>query len=402
MLILRNLVLFICALSMFGCSSLPSLGEILPDKQKSYQKSRDLPALEVPPDLTVTEGEYAAAIPSDQEANTLSEFERQRAAGTRKSLGGAVLGGGESEGEQWLALQGNAADIWSELGQFWLDKGYTLDINDAELGVLETDWKEEQGVKHRFKIFAEPGQTGDTIIFLSSERQESLEGTWLEAAPDAELEKKTIRKLSLHFYGTEFEDTGSVATASSKPSPSTPKPVKPKAEILDLGEGKSYLAIPQEFTRAWRDTELVLQRAGYIVQEKNQEKGMYKFLYFKPKGEEKKSLLKKLKFWGDDEDEGMPYQLNLTGVGAKTEIIIMDEDGEWETSEDAGVILTKLKELYNQLLERLHESMCWHAPYRKYVNLPTWLHRYKLIALNVLLPFCSRSAYPSSSNRPCP
>ena len=140
-----------------------------------------------------------------------------------------------------------------------------------------------------------------------------------------------------------------VATTANKPSPSTPKPVKPKAEILDLGEGKSYLAIPQEFTRAWRDTELVLQRAGYIVQEKSQEKGMYKFLYFKPKGEEKKSLLKKLKFWGDDDDEGMPYQLNLTGVGAKTEIIIMDEDGEWETGEDAGIILAKLKELYNQL-----------------------------------------------------
>ena len=46
------IVLFICALSMFGCSSLPSLGEILPDKQKSYQKSRDLPALEVPEHIT--------------------------------------------------------------------------------------------------------------------------------------------------------------------------------------------------------------------------------------------------------------------------------------------------------------------------------------------------------------
>jgi outer membrane protein assembly factor BamC len=349
MLILRNLVLLICALNMFGCSSLPSLGDVFPDKQTSYQKSRDLPALEVPPDLTVTEGEYAAAIPSDEEANTLSEFERQRAAGTRKSLGGAVLGGGESDGEQWLALQGNAADIWDQLGQFWLEKGYALDINDAELGVLETDWKEEQGVKHRFKLFAEPGQSGDTIIFLSSERQESLEGTWLEAAPDADLEKKTIRKLSLHFYGTEFEDTGSVATATNKPSPSTSKPVKPKAEILDLGEGKSYLAIPQEFTSAWRDTELVLGRAGYIVQEKSQEKGLYKFLYFKPKGEEKKSLLKKLKFWGDDEDDGISYQLNLTGVGAKTEIIVMDAEGEWETGEDAAAILAKLKDLYNQL-----------------------------------------------------
>ena len=369
MLILRNSVLFICALSIFGCSSLPSLDEVLPDKRKSYHKSRDLPALEVPPDLTVTEGEYAAAIPSDQEANTLSEFERQRAAGTRKSLGGAVLGGGQSEGEQWLALQGNAVDIWDQLEQFWLDRGYVLDINDAELGVLETDWIEDQGVKYRFKIFAEPGQSGDTIIFLSSERQESLEGTWLEAAPDTELEKTVIRKLSLHFYGTEFEDTSSFETTSnvaitssdtstpttsidySSPTPSKPESVRSKAEILDLGGGKSYLAIPQEFTRAWRDTELVLQRAGYIVQEKNQEKGMYNFIYFKPEGEKEEGLLDKLKFWGDDEDEeeGLVYQLSLTGVGAKTEIIVMDEDGEWQTGDDANDILARLKELYNQL-----------------------------------------------------
>jgi outer membrane protein assembly factor BamC len=351
MLILRNLVLLVCVLGIFGCSSMPSLDEVLPDKRKTYHKSRDLPSLEVPPDLTVTEGEYAAAIPSDEEANTLSEFQRQRAAGTRKAVGGAVLGGGKSDGEHWLALQGTIADVWPQLNQFWQEKGYQLDLNDAELGVMETDWKEGEGDKHRFKIFAEPGDANDTIIFLSSERQESLEGAWLEAAPDTDLEKKTIRKISLHFYGTEFEDTGSTSTASSSSSSSSssePKPIRPKAEILSLGEGKSYLAIPQEFTRAWRDTELVLQRAGYTIQDKSQEKGTYNFLYFKPQGEEKKGMLSKLKFWGDD-DEGTSYQLSLTGVGNKTEVIVMDKDGEWETGEDAALILSKLKDIYNQL-----------------------------------------------------
>ena len=355
MSILRNLILLVCALSIFGCSSLPSLDEVLPDKRKTYRKSRDLPTLEVPPDLTVTQGEYAAAIPSDEQANTLSEFERQRAAGTRKSVGGAVLGGGQSDGEQWLALQGTSADVWPQLTQFWAEKGYLLGLNDSELGVMETDWTEDEGAKHRFKIFAEPGESGDTIIFLSSERQELLEGEWLEAAPDVDLEKKIIRKLSLHFYGTEFEETTSVADSDSffsstpLPSPSEPKTIRPKAEVLDVGEGKSYLAVPQEFTRAWRDTELMLQRAGYLIQDKSQEKGTYNFLYYKAKDEEKKGVLSKLKFWGDDEDEGTPYQLSLTGVGDKTEIIVMDEEGEWEEGEDAGVILSTLKNMYNQL-----------------------------------------------------
>ncbi|MBL1143070.1 MAG: outer membrane protein assembly factor BamC [Proteobacteria bacterium] len=350
MLFIRNLILLVCVLCIFGCESLPSLDEVLTDKRKTYQKSRDLPALEVPPDLTVTEGEYAAAIPSDEEANTLSEFQRQRAAGTRKSIGGAVLGGGQSEGEQWLALQGSSVDIWGQLEQFWNDKGYVIDLNDPELGVMETGWKEGESDKHRFKIFAEPGESNDTVIFLSSERQELLEGAWLEATPDAGLEKKIIRKMSLHFYGTEFEETGSIAdNGSTSATPSTPKKVRPKAEILSLGEGKSYLAIPQEFTRAWRDTELVLQRAGYVIQDKSQEKGTYNILFYKPQEKKEEGLLSKLKFWGDDEDEGTPYQLSLTGVGNKTEIIVMGEDGEWDTGENAASILAKLKELYNRL-----------------------------------------------------
>ncbi len=334
-----------------ACSSLPSLDEVLPDKRKTYQKSRDLPSLEVPPDLTVTEGEYAAAIPSDEQSNTLSEFEKQRAAGTRKSIGGAVLGGGQSDGEQWLALQGTTVDIWPQLHQFWQEKGYELDLDDAELGVLETDWKEGEGEKHKFKIFTEPGESGDTILFLSSERQELSEGAWLEAAADTDMEKKIIRKISLHFYGTEFESTVSVSESSdtsSETSSTKIKKIRPITEILDVGEGKSYLAIPSEFTRVWRDTELVMQRAGYLIQDKNQENGTYNFLYYRPEGEKKKGLLKKLKFWGDD-DEGTPYQLSLTGVGNKTEVIIMNEEGEWETGDDASVILSTLKDLYNNL-----------------------------------------------------
>lgn len=347
MIILRNLVLIFFTFALVACSKLPSFDDVLPDKRNDYQKSTDLPALEVPPDLTITEGEYTAAIPSDEEANTLSEFQRQRAAGTRKPIGGAVLGGGESDGEQWLALKGTTIDIWPQLHQFWQEKGYILDLDDAELGVLETDWKESESDRHKFKIFTEPGEADDTIVFLSSEREELSEGSWLEAAPDVKFEKKIIRKISLHFYGTEFESNETVAESSSSSS-SRLKPIRAKAEVLEVSEGKSYLAVPEEFTRAWRETESVLQNAGYIVQEKSQESGTYNFLYFKPRQEEEKGFFSKLKFWSDDEDEGTSYQLSLTGVGDKTEIIVMDEEGEWETGEDAAVILSTLKEFYNR------------------------------------------------------
>lgn len=354
MMILRNFLLILACIAIYGCSNIPGLGsldDVLPDKRTEYQKSRSLPELEVPPDLTVTEGEFAADIPGE-ESTSLSEFQRQR---TQRNRQGSVLGSGESDGEQWLALRGTSIDIWPKLQQFWAEKGYEIDLDDAELGVLETAWKEESGSRHKFKIFTEPDEAGvGTILFMSSEKEDLSEGVWLEATADSRFEKETVRKLNLHFYGEETA-TSSVATnvSSNKASAAkpTPKPVKLKAEVLDVGDGKSYLAIPREFTRAWREVKSVVERAGYVVESSDLEKGLYDIRYFKPEGEqEEEGLLSKLKFWGgDEEDEGTLYQLSLTGVGDKTEVIVMSSEGEWETGEDANVILEALKENYNKL-----------------------------------------------------
>ena len=353
MMILRNLLLILTFLTVYGCSGIPGLGsldKVLPDKRTKYQSSRGMPELEVPPDLTVTEGEYSADIPGE-ESTSLSEFQRQRAVNKRQ---GTVLGSGEADGEQWLALRGSSYDIWPKLREFWQQEDYKVELDDAELGVLETDWKVEEGSRHKFKIFAEADESGGTMLFMSSEREELSEGEWLEALADSRMEKEYIRKINLHFYGTEGINTTSTAKSSSTSSSAAPAakpaPAKLKAEVLDVGDGKSYLVFPQEYSRAWRETQMVVERAGYLIETSDQEKGIYDFRYFKPEGEkEEKGFLSKLKFWGDDEDEGKLYQLSLTGVGDKTEVIVMNKDGEWETGEDATDILDTLKGLYNKL-----------------------------------------------------
>ncbi len=353
MMILRNFALILSFLSMIGCSYLPGvkdLEKVLPDKRTAYQKSTSLPILEVPPDLTVTEGEYSAKIPGE-ESTSLSEFERQRSENKRQ---GSVLGSGEQDGEQWLALKGSSSDIWPKLKEFWIKKEYVIDLDDTELGVLETDWKEENNSRYRFKIFAEPNDSGGTLLFLSSEKQNLSEGEWLDVVIDAGIEKKIIRKINLHFYGTDIEKPRSTSnnpknSSSIALAATTSKRVKPKAEIFDVGDGKSYLVIPQEFTRGWREARMIVERAKYVIEGSDQAKGVYDFRIFKSESEkEGKGFLSKLKFWGDD-DDGTPYQLSLTGVGDKTEIIVTNKDGNWETSEEAKTILEVLKDNYNKL-----------------------------------------------------
>ena len=177
--------------------------------------------------------------------------------------------------------------------------------------------------------------------------------------------------INLHFYGDvalgasslgtsedlytldTFDEEPYTTTTTTTATSSVSNFAGPRAEILDLGQGRLYLAIPQEFTRAWRDTELVLDRAGFIVESSDVEKGTYDFYYFRPQEveEEDEGLLSKLKFWGsDDEDEeGIPYRLSLTGVGNKTEAIVTNDAGEWLSNDDASVILGTLQDLYNQL-----------------------------------------------------
>lgn len=341
---ISHLLLLAAALGLAGCGMFQKLG--LPDKRTAYQQSQAMDVLEVPPDLTLTRGEYQALIPGEAESTTLSEFERQRDRRLRR--GNKVLGSGEFEDEQWLALRGGVAEIWPGLRAFWREQGYAADLDDVELGVLETAWKEDGFARNRFRVSAEPDKDG-VILFLSGEREERAEGVWFPVARDPALEKRTLREISRHFYGEVEIAPSSLAATGARPA----APASARAVIEGLGEGRSYLVLPREFSLAWRDTEALLRNAGYDIERSDPATGVYYFVYFRPAGQApKKGVLARLKFWDDDEateDVGIPYQLSLTGVGDKTELIVMDGAGEWLASAEAGAILETLKDGYNRL-----------------------------------------------------
>lgn len=350
---------------LYGCSVLPKLDDVLPDSRTEYKKSEALPDLEIPPDLTADSVNESMAIPGEQGATTLSEFEQQRAQRDFDSSSSNFAELKNYPDEQWLAIQGLPTEIWPKLREFWSAKGYTLDLDDAELGVLETNWLEhaagDRVVRDKFRIFSEPGgDQGNTVLFISNEREEKITREdggveWLGQDESIEQEKNIVGELNLYFYGknlTASPDAGlttSGSAATISPASSRARPPRKNAEMLSAGEGKTYLSIPEEFTRAWRHTERVLERAGILIEGNDQEKGLYYILYFADKkGEEKKGLLNKLKFWGDDEPEGKEYHISLTGVGDKTELIVLNTKGDWETGDDVNRILMTIQNVYNQ------------------------------------------------------
>jgi len=344
----RNLIVINCVIFMYGCESLPSFDEVLPDKRTTYRKSRDLPELEVPPDLTVTKGEYSSQIPSDSESTSLNEFEKQRL--MRK--GDVILGSGDFEGEQWIALRGSSKDIWPRLREFWENNNYRVYLDDIELGVFETDWKETEKIKQKFKILTELSEDGGTILFLSSERQELSEGDWLNTQPDSLAEKDIINKLNLHFSDNVLVEGKANLKAISLADSQTKEINQVKAKIISSNEGKSYLEVNENFSIVWDNTNQVIEQAGYFLENSDAERALYSFRYIRPEGEEEEEgFFSKLKFWGDDEsDQGLLYQLSLVDVNDKTEIVVLKENGEPETGGDALNILMTLERIYNEVL----------------------------------------------------
>ena len=93
---------------------------------------------------------------------------------------------------------------------------------------------------------------------------------------------------------------------------------------------------------AWRATAPALERAGYTIDQSDKSRGIFYLHVPASAGEtQKRGVLSKLKFWGGDEEHEL--QLNLTGVGTKTEAVVLDREGRWETGDIARKILERLE-----------------------------------------------------------
>lgn len=349
---------------LVGCSRLiPKLDEVLPDRRTEYKKSKSLPDLEIPPDLTTDAIQDRMAIPTPGETASFSTFqeraaERKREQELERSESGAIK---LLENEHVLAVQGATVQIWPQLREFFSGLGYGLELDDEELGVIETKWNENQEelLRDKFKVFAEPGQEAGTTLLYVSHRGEELvpQGdklVWQARARDIALERRVVEQLEQRLGGVGG-DSGQVAAAPAQQSPqasaaSPDMQAAPaaagsgRAELISVGGGKVYLAIAEDFDKAWDSTAAALGKAGITVDQEDRGRGVYVIRVPESEQNKKSGVFSKLKFWGGDAGQ---LQLSLTGVGDKTEVVVLNKDGQWETGDVAGQLLDRLNRELN-------------------------------------------------------
>ncbi len=346
----KIILLPITILALGACQYIPDFDEVLPDNRTKYTKSRSLPDLEVPPDLTI-DGDDNLIIPGEAEPTTLTAYELQKKRGGLSEL---ELLAAQYPGEKVLPVPGSAENVWPELIAYWHEKGYEIDLEDAELGVMETSWSEattgEQSYREKFKIFAEPAEAGNnTILFVSGERQEKLglgdeNIEWIDQEADKKKVSRVVAEIKKIFYG----DSPIVSDSRSTTPIRTAATQRELAQLENAGDDNLLLRLPAEFSIAWPQTEELLQRSDLFVEAKDTSKGIYYIVYTGKVEEKEEGWLDTLKFWGDDEPESKSYQLSLTDVEGKTEVIVLNEDGDWESGSDANAILNLLLEEHNR------------------------------------------------------
>ncbi|MGH8562859.1 MAG: outer membrane protein assembly factor BamC, partial [Gammaproteobacteria bacterium] len=120
-----------------------------------------------------------------------------------------------------------------------------------------------------------------------------------------------------------------------------------RAELVSAGEGKKYLRVTEDFSEAWHLTGRALAKAGFTVADEDRDRGVYFVDFTGAQGAatEKAGFLSSLAFWRGDKTE---HEVQLTGIGEKTEVVVLDDDGNWESGPVADEILTRLETALNQ------------------------------------------------------
>jgi len=370
---IRTLLLLLCALGLTACST----NKLVSDRTVDYKKEREVGEdLEIPPDLTRTSGSEALAIPDlpSAETATYSAYAAQSQPSRRHRGDPEVLPEIKNitverdSDQRWLQIKAPPDEVWPEVVSFWRENGIPLVVQDPSVGVMETGWLENRAdiksdwltdtvrgvfsglytaaTRDQYRVRLEAGsQANSTELFLThrgmqqkiTSASDTERPVWEHRPNDPELEAEMLRRIMVYLGAAEDHAARALAQQESD---------KPRSQLMRDRDGQPSLIIDESFPTAWRLTGVALDRVGFAVEDRDRSKGIYYVRYRDPmRYQKKEGLLSKLAFWSSDEKEKpIEYRLVLVQVEEQTKAMVLDENGNRDTSATASRILTLLQE----------------------------------------------------------
>lgn len=391
-------VLLATLLTISGCS-IPFI-----DTSSDYKAAGRSRPLEVPPDLTNISASDAYAIPGaatnysdySQSLNENGQLENEQdkvlpnADGVRMERAGA---------QRWLVVNAAPEKVWPVIREFWTDLGFAVQVENAQTGVIETEWVDPSSLEIGDKSYLEKFQgwldklnslqnrqkfrtridrgveQGTTEIYMSHRAVSNVPddgkvkvrtiagevemgyaptktkrtGADESRAMAEDIDAELLRRLMVRLGVEEKKSRTIIANASPEL----------RATINKESDGTLSLSTNDAFDRAWRRVGLALDRVGFVVEDRDRSNGVFYVRYtdndIDEAPKEKKGLLESLKFWGDDETDKdgnkkrksseNQYQVKVESSSSNNSLItITDKDGKRERTSTANRIINLLFE----------------------------------------------------------
>ena len=360
-----------------ACSSLDSW---LEGKDKTaYKSSTSLPPLEVPPDLTSPKGDSRFAVPDNAggpgtSTATLSNYEAVRR-DAKPAASSAVLPMPEgmhlerAGAQRWLVVEQPPEKLWPLIKDFWVENGFLLESEAADVGVMETNWLERRpqfgdgparnlitraldnfyssGLRDRYRTRLERTADGKgTEIYISQRGLEEVYGSheavtsgigdtkWQARPNDPELEAEYLSKLMVRLGAQPERAAEAVKTVAKG---------EDRAQIKKGGSG-DLLEVFEPFDRAWRRVGLALDRVGFTVEDRDRQKGVYFVRYADPDTVSKQGFFSRWFSGGNRTLQTEQYRIQVAEAGSSSEVSVLSKDGAPDKSKTGQRILALLHE----------------------------------------------------------
>lgn len=321
------------------------------DNSSDYKKGGvSARPLEVPPDLTSANSSDAYNISGSTSYSSYSEAQEGQEVGVEKVL--STPDGVRMEkagGQRWLVVDAPAEKVWPVVREFWLDQGFAVRVEDAQTGVIETEWVRTDDIdleedtrgygerfdkwmdklsgladRRKFRTRLERGeQEATTEIYMThravagtpDDGKEKIQTQLGEIDTgyrrDAKANDQTI-KLDRYEQDLDAELLRrlmvKLGVVEARAREIAKNPVREKrAEVVKEADRSVTLKLNDSYDRGWRRVGLALDRIGFVVEDKNRAEGIFYVRYadvdIDDSPKEKKGLFDTLAFWRDDEEE---------------------------------------------------------------------------------------------------
>ncbi|MBU0782898.1 MAG: outer membrane protein assembly factor BamC [Gammaproteobacteria bacterium] len=329
----KLLLIAVAVSAAAGCASYKEAVEGQKTAYRTAEKREQ--GLEVPPDLTAQSADEQFLIPGESGSGAVSATEFY-SGGARRATGARQQAQAEpvlvASDDVKIKRVGNLRSLevkmppeqlWPKLREFWKETGFELSVDDPKIGLMETNWAENRAnipmdgirkvigtvfdgiyssnTRDRYRTRVEPIEGGVEIFVTHRGMEENYTDQaqsnliWMNRPSDPELEAEMLNRLMAKLTGDE-----KAAAASGRPVGQELISVQKKSEGTSI-------VLAEDFPLAWRRVGFGLDRAGFIVEDRDRSNGVYYVKYIPDsaaKEGEKKGFFGKI-FGGSSDDKSL-------------------------------------------------------------------------------------------------